>query len=207
MAQHAYRGRRIFQSVIALIGFLIIAMAVHDLTRADPLSDEESQFESTGLVEDLNRLMDENIGRVPIDLMIFALGAWIAFFGLDGVLHRGPQLSFDESGIRYFRFGRQTIPWEAIEKINFIQRRRTSLLRSAALDIELKDPAPVARQQPYLYRGFRRTLHMFDPNLFTIHGYDIEVPLLLVAQEMQKLVEPELANGDDDEDRAQSGRA
>lgn len=193
MARHEYRGRRLFQAMIALIGALIIVMAIYDMTRADRPSTEETQFESVGIVEDMNRFMDENIGRVPIDFLMLALGAWIAFFGLDGVLHRGPQLSFDERGIRYFRFGQQIIPWEAIEQIRFIHRRRTSLLRSAALDIELKDPGPIASRQPFLYRGFRRTLHMFEPKLFTIHGYDIEVPLLLVAQEMQKIVEPEAA--------------
>jgi len=202
MAQHAYRGRRVFQAGLGVIGAFIIGMAIHDLTRADRLSDEETQFKSTEIVEDLNRFMDQNIGRLPIDFLMLALGAWIAFFGLDGVLHRGPQLSFDERGIRYFRFGKQLIPWEAIEQIHFIQRRRTSLLRSAALDIELKDPAPFASRQPFLYRGFRRTLHMFEPKLFTIHGYDIEVPLLLVAQEMQKIVEPEPAAGETEADKS-----
>lgn len=193
MAQHEYRGRRLFQAMIAVVGFLIIGMAVYDMTRADRPPVEATRFKSTEVIEDLNRFMDEKIGRLPIDFLMLALGAWIAFFGLDGVLHRGPQLSFDERGIRYFRFGQQIIPWGAIEQINFVQRRRTSLLRSAALDIALKDPGPIARRQPFLYRGFRRTLHMFEPNLFTIHGYDIDVPLLLVAQEMQKIVEPETA--------------
>jgi hypothetical protein len=32
---------------------------------------------------------------------------------------------------------------------------------------------------------------MFDPKVFTIQGYDIEVPLIVVAQQMQRLVEPQ----------------
>lgn len=196
--QHSYRGRRVFQTVIAVVGLIIILLALRDLTRIDHPADVATQLQSSRMVENMNRFMDESIGRLPIDLLILALGAWVAFFGLDGVLHRGPQLSFDAQGIRYFRFGRQLIPWSAIEKVDFIGRRRTSLLRSTALDITLKDPAPFASRQPPLYRLFRRTLHVFDPHVFTIHGYDIEVPLLTVAQAMQAIVEPEnVAPADD----------
>ena len=63
-------------------------------------------------------------------------------------------------------------------------------MRSPSIDLELIDPAPIARRQPLLYRGFRRLTHVFDDKTFTIYGYDIEVPLYRVAMEMKEIVEP-----------------
>ena len=82
------------------------------------------------IAQDLTNFIDDNIGHVPVDILMLVLGSWIAFFGLHGVLLPGPQLAFDRDGIRYFRFGRQTVPWDAIQQIRFVERWRTSLLRS-----------------------------------------------------------------------------
>ncbi|MDP6706447.1 MAG: hypothetical protein QF893_08910 [Alphaproteobacteria bacterium] len=194
----SYRGRRIFQGAIALIGAAIMALAVYDLTQDHSLPVRESKLVESEVITGLNRFMDQAIGRLPIDLLMLSLGGWITFFGLHGVLHRGPQLRFGPDGVYYFRFGEQTIPWEAFVQIQFISRRRTSLLRSAAIDLTLEDPAPVAARQPPLYRAFRRTTHMFDPTKFTIHGYDIEVPLIRVVAEMQRVAEPESVAADED---------
>ena len=196
MQTYSYRGRRLFQMIIGVIGAVILALAVYDLAQDHSKPPREMKLKESQVIENLNRFLDEQIGRVPIDFFMLALGAWIAFFGLDGVLHRGPQLSFGPDGIRYFRFGNQIIPWDAFEHIRFIDRRRTSLLRSASIDLELKDPEPFAKRQPLQYRFFRRATHMFDPKTFTIHGYDIEVPLLQVARQMQEIAEPVLGKED-----------
>jgi len=187
---YAYRGRRIFQGVIAVIGSIILSLAIADLNRVDR-SISEMDPDTPKIARDLTNFLDEEIGYVPVDIAMLVLGAWIVFFGLHGVLLQGPQLAFDREGVRYFRFGRQTIPWQAIQQIRFIERRRTALLRAQALDLELKDPAPFAERQPWPYRIFRRAVHMFDPKLFTIHGYDIETPMIVVAKQMQAIVEPE----------------
>jgi hypothetical protein len=190
MQASQYRGRRIFQAVIALVGAAIVALAVLDLSR--DVAERGSMAPGTPQpVQDLTDFMDREVGYLPIDLLMLAVGGWILFFGLHGVLLNGPQLYFDKDGIRYFRFGYQTIPWDAIQQIRFVDRRRAALLRGQALDLELKDPAPFASRQPIPYRVFRRTQHMFDPKVFTIQGYDIEVPLIVVAQQMQRLVEPQ----------------
>jgi len=191
MQASQYRGRRIFQAIIAVVGAAIVALAVLDLSR-DAAGRGGMAPETPQPVQDLTNFLDREVGYLPIDMLMLALGGWILFFGLHGVLLNGPQLYFDKDGIRYFRFGYQTIPWNAIQQIRFVDRRRAALLRGQALDIELKDPAPFARRQPIPYRIFRRTQHMFDPKVFTIQGYDIEVPLIVVAQEMQRLVEPEM---------------
>ena len=68
-----------------------------------------------------------------------------------------------------------------------------AILRSEYIDLKLKEPRKYARKQPFLYRAFRRFTHPFDPNIFTINGYDIEVPLRVVVGQMQEIVEPETA--------------
>ena len=188
-SQH-YRGRRIFQGVVALIGCAIIGLAGYDLVFAGDGAPREMALEQSQVIVNMNRFMDEQIGRMPIDYLMLALGAWIAYFGLHGILLKGPQLRFDAEGIYYFRFGEQTIPWGALNNIRFVNRRRTSLLRSPSIDLELIDPGAFARRQPLLYRGFRRLTHVFDDKTFTIYGYDIEVPLYRVAMEMKEIVEP-----------------
>ncbi len=187
---HSYNGRRIFQSVLGLIGIAIMVLAIYDLSQDHSLGVRELKLEESPVIRDMNRFIDQVIGRLPIDFLMLSVGAWIAFFGLHGVFHRGPQLKFDPDGIYYFRFGEQTIPWSALAHVRFVNRRRTSLLRSPSIDIELQDPAPVAARQPPLYRLFRRLTHIFDPTMFTIHGYDIDVPLYRVAGEMQRVAEP-----------------
>jgi hypothetical protein len=193
--RHAYRGRRIYQGVIAVIGSVILSLAIADLNRVDR-SGSAMNPETPKIARDLSNFLDQEVGHLPVDIAMLVLGGWIVFFGLHGVLLKGPQLAFDKHGIRYFRFGRQTIPWEAIQQIHYVERRRTSLLRAQALDLELKDPAPYAGRQPWPYRIFRRSVHMFDPKLFTIHGYDIEMPMIAVAKQMQAIVEPESASGE-----------
>ena len=125
--------------IVGVIGAVILALAVYDLTQDHSKPPREMKLKESQVIENLNRFLDEQIGRVPIDFFMLAIGAWIAFFGLDGVLCRGPQLSFGPDGLRYFRFGRQVLPWSAFAHVNFIQRRRTSLLRSSYIDLQLHD--------------------------------------------------------------------
>ncbi len=189
---HSYNGRRIFQAAIALIGIVVIALAMRDLMVGEGARPLQEGLQQSQAIEDFNRFLDDGIGRRNIDFFMLAIGAWIAFFGFDGVLCRGPQLYFNADGVRYFRFGRQVIPWKAFKHVNFIQRRRTSLLRSSYIDLWLFDPAPVAAAQPFLYRAFRRLMHPFDGSIFTIYGYDIEIPLMRVVARMQEVAEGEM---------------
>ncbi len=192
LSAYSYKGRRLFQTAITVIGLTIIALAARDLLWGEGARPLEDGLTQSKAIEDFNRFLDEGIGRHNIDLFMLAIGSWITFFGLDGILWRGPQLHFDAKGLRYFRFGRQVIPWDAFKHVNFIQRRRTSLLRSSYIDLHLHDPTTVASGQPYLYRAFRRLMHPFDGTVFTIYGYDIEMPLLRVITNMQEVAEGSL---------------
>ena len=203
----SYNGRRIFQGVIGLIGAAILGLAGFDLSKDHSQPPPATTLQESAFIRDVNQFMDQVIGRLPIDLLMLSLGAWIGFFGLHGVLHRGPQLRFGPDGVYYFRFGEQTIPWDALAQVRFITRRRTSLLRSPAIDIKLTDPAAVAARQPPLYRLFRRATHIFDPTMFTIHGYDIEIPLYHVAATMQRIAEPESVEDEADDDEAGDDKA
>ncbi len=200
----SYHGRRIFQGVIGLIGAAVLMLAGFDLSKDHSQPPPPTTLQESAVIRDMNLFMDQVIGRLPIDLLMLSLGAWIAFFGLHGVLHRGPQLRFGPDGVYYFRFGQQTIPWDAFAQVRFVNRRRTSLLRSPSIDIKLQDPTPVAARQPPLYRLFRRLTHIFDPTMFTIHGYDIEVPLYRVVTEMQRVAEPESVEDEAGEDEGEA---
>ncbi len=194
----SYHGRRLFQGVIAAIGIIVLLLGVRDLAVGEGAQPLDPGLQQSQPIEDFNRFLDEGIGRRNIDFFMLAIGAWIAFFGLDGVLCRGPQLSFGPDGLRYFRFGRQVLPWSAFNHVNFVQRRRTSLLRSSYIDLQLHDPAPYAAGQPFLYRAFRRLMHPFDGSVFTIYGYDIEAPLVSIIQRMQEIAEPESVRDEED---------
>ena len=190
---YSYRGRRLFQTAIALLGALILSLGIYDLSLGVNRTPIEERYKDDDAFGRLNKFTDQIFGQRTVDFLIMAIGGWILFFGLDAARRRGPQLRFGPEGLNYFRFGAQTIPWDAFERINFIPRRRMALLRAAHIDLKLKDPEPVARAQPIPYRLFRRTVHMTDQTMFTIHGYDIDAPLIRVLGEMQAIAEPELA--------------
>ena len=180
-SSHYYAGRRWFQAILGAIGLAIATLALYDLGQ-DREGPPQAQSQA---LENANRVIDEYIGQKPVDYIILVLGAWIVFFGLHGVLHRGPQLAIDDDGLLYFRFGRQTIPWDEIADIKFIGRRRTAIIRSAHIDLRFHEPGPIARRQPIPYRMLRRLTRGGDGMTFSIHGYDINRLTIEVLREIE----------------------